>query len=258
MALHHVLVAGAGPVDLGPVVVVVHEGLKVRVRQDAHLAFARRHEYLLAAPAEGDLVRLDGLLVRGQGRRLRRGQDVELIALVAVAVWSATEGRPRAEEWSQGSVFLTLVPTIRDSPSGCHAKVKASPSPFTSLMQALVRTSQNLTTPSLLTEQSSASLTGLKATFSIAAAWPLSSVEKRTFGFSGFPGKLVSHQIRRTCRVRLSHSQTRSVLSAAPVAIKLPWGFHAIERMLKIMCQYAIGSYDVVMLAGSFWSRGSL
>lgn len=67
-------------------------------------------------------------------------------------------------------MYLTLVPTIRDSPSGCHAKVKASPRPFTSLMQALVRTSQNLTTPSLLTEQSSASLTGLKATFSIGAA----------------------------------------------------------------------------------------
>jgi hypothetical protein len=44
-----------------------------------------------------------------------------------------------------------------------------------------------LTTPSLLTLQSSASLTGLKAIFSIPAKWPLSSVENRTLGFSGFP-----------------------------------------------------------------------
>lgn len=91
--------------------------------------------------------------------------------------------------------FLTLVPTIKDSPSGCHARVKASPSPLTSLTQALVRTSQNLTTPSLLTEQSSASLTGLNATFSMGAAWPFSSVEKRTLGFSGFPWALVSSKI---------------------------------------------------------------
>lgn len=87
------------------------------------------------------------------------------------------------------------MPTIKDSPSGCHARVKASPSPLTSLTQALVRTSQNLTTPSLLTEQSSASLTGLNATFSIGAAWPFSSVEKRTLGFSGFPWALVSSKI---------------------------------------------------------------
>ena len=55
--------------------------------------------------------------------------------------------------------------------------MKASPRPFTSLMQVLLRTSQNLTTPSLLTLQSSDSLTGLKATFSIGAPCPLRSVE---------------------------------------------------------------------------------
>lgn len=81
MALHHVLVGGTRAVDPGPVVVVVHEGLEVRVGQDAHLALARRHEDLLAAPAEGDLVGLHRLLVRGQGRGLRRGQDVEFVAL---------------------------------------------------------------------------------------------------------------------------------------------------------------------------------
>lgn len=50
-----------------------------------------------------------------------------------------------------------------------------------------MRTSQNLTTPSALTLHSSASLVGLKATFSTEAVWPLSSVENLTFGFSGFP-----------------------------------------------------------------------
>lgn len=99
MALHHVLVGGPGAVDPGPVVVVVHEGLEVRVGQDAHLALAGRHEDLLAAPAEGDLVCLDRLLVRGQGRGLRRGQDVELVALAmsgsaALLAVSPAVGRP--------------------------------------------------------------------------------------------------------------------------------------------------------------------
>lgn len=58
--------------------------------------------------------------------------------------------------------------------------MNASPRPFTSLKHALVLTSQNLTTPSLLTLHSSASLVGLKATFSIEAEWPLSSVENLT------------------------------------------------------------------------------
>lgn len=86
-----------------------------------------------------------------------------------------------------GFEMRTLFPTINDSPSGAHTKVKASPRPLTSLTQAFVLTSQNLTTPSSLTLHSSASLTGLKATFCIDAACPLSSVEKRAMGFSGFP-----------------------------------------------------------------------
>lgn len=129
--------------------------------------------------------------MRGQGRGLRRGQDVELVALAVLGGQPLLLLLPLLGRLSKGvrgsEVSLTFVPTISDSPSGCHARVKASPRPFTSLTQALVRTSQNLTTPSLLTEQSSASLTGLKATFSIGAAWPFSSVEKRTLGFSGFP-----------------------------------------------------------------------
>lgn len=61
----------------------------------------------------------------------------------------------------------TLFPTINVSPSGAQARVKASPRPRTSLKQFFVLTSQNFTVPSLLTLQSSASLTGLKATFSM-------------------------------------------------------------------------------------------
>ena len=65
--------------------------------------------------------------------------------------------------------------------------MKVSPRPRTSLKQFLVLTSQNFTVPSPLTLQSSESLTGLNATFSIGAEWPLRSVEKRAMGFSGFP-----------------------------------------------------------------------
>lgn len=91
----------------------------------------------------------------------------------------------------------TLLPTTRDSPSGAHARVNASPRPLISLMQVFDRTSQNFTTPSLLTLHNSASFTGLKATFSIGAEWPFKSVEKRTFGFSGFPSQ-VGHVSFRT------------------------------------------------------------
>lgn len=89
--------------------------------------------------------------------------------------------------------LLTLFPTTSVCPSGAHASVNASPRPVTSLKHALVRTSQNLTTPSLLTLHSSASLVGLKATFSIGAAWPLSSVENLTCAFSGFPTPSKAH-----------------------------------------------------------------
>lgn len=98
---------------------------------------------------------------------------------------------------------------MRELPSGAHARLKASPSPLTSLTQFLVLTSQNLTTPSSLTLQSSASLTGLNATFWMEALWPLSSVEKRTCAFSGF--------------------QTRRVLSDDPVATRFPRGLQAID-----------------------------
>lgn len=114
--------------------------------------------------------------------------------------------------------ILTLFPTITFSPSGCHARVIASPRPLTSFTQPLVRTSQNLTAPSRPTLHNSMSLTGLKATFSTPASWPLSSVEYRTFGRSGF--------------------QTRNDLSAAPVAIWVPNGFQSMDRIL-----YPVSSY---------------
>lgn len=106
----------------------------------------------------------------------------------------------------------TLLPTIIDSPSGCHTIVNASPRPLISLMQVLALTSQTFKTPSLLKEHSSVSLIGLKATFSIGESWPLSSVEYRIFGRSGF--------------------HTRSVLSVAPVAIRVPNGFQSMLRKL--------------------------
>jgi hypothetical protein len=86
----------------------------------------------------------------------------------------------------------TLFPTSNVCPSGAQTSVMASPRSVTSLKQALVRTSQNRTTPSLLKLHNSASFVGLKATFSIPAAWPLSSVENLTLGFSGFPLTRVS------------------------------------------------------------------
>lgn len=130
----------------------------------------------------------------------------------------------------------TLLPTMTYSPSGDQARVKASPSPLTSLRRLLVLTSQNLTVPSLLTLHNSSSLTGLKATFSMGAACPFSPVDWFTFGLSTFPG--IRHGQTVVSRARpgkeLMHIQTRSVLSAQPVAIQVPRGFQAMERMLEM------------------------
>lgn len=109
-----------------------------------------------------------------------------------------------------------------------------SPRPLISLIHILDRTSQNLTTPSLLTLHSSASFTGLKATFSMGAECPFKSVENRTFGFSGFPAQAES-QLRRFTHLNECincYVQTRRVLSEDPVATRVPRGFQAIERML--------------------------
>jgi len=81
----------------------------------------------------------------------------------------------------------TLLETSSETPSGSQAIELAVPRPLTSLTEAFVLTSQNLTTPSAPRLASSASLTGLNATFSTEAECPFSSVEKRTFGLSGFP-----------------------------------------------------------------------
>lgn len=92
--------------------------------------------------------------------------------------------------------LLTLFPTTKVSPLGAHANVLASPRSLISLVQVFDLASQNRATPSLLRLHSSASLVGLKATFSIGPEWPLSSVEKRTFGFSGFPVQTIVHELR--------------------------------------------------------------
>lgn len=132
----------------------------------------------------------------------------------------------------------TRFPTSNEEPSGAQARVCALPRPLISLTHAFVLTSQSFTTPSLLTLQSSASLTGLKAIFSIAARWPRSSVEFLTSFLSGFPasrqrdsceGKTVATPVPRRAG---DDSQTRSVLSEVTVATKVLRGFQAICRNL--------------------------
>ena len=81
----------------------------------------------------------------------------------------------------------TLLETSSELPSGAQAIELAVPRPLTSLTEAFVLTSQNLTIPSAPRLANSASLTGLNATFSTDAEWPFSSVEKRALGLSGFP-----------------------------------------------------------------------
>ena len=107
----------------------------------------------------------------------------------------------------------TFLPTTIVLPSADHDIVKASPPTSNLLTHVLERTSQKRTVPSAEQLASSASRTGLKRTFSTAPEWPRRSVEYRKFGRSGF--------------------QMRSVLSAEPVAISWPVGFHARVRMLR-------------------------
>ncbi len=106
----------------------------------------------------------------------------------------------------------TFRPTMTTLPSAAHAMVNPSPPSCTVAVQALLRTSQNLHVPSLLTEASSASLVGFQATRSTPPVWPRSSVLFFTCGFSGF--------------------HIRSVRSADPVAMRCPVGFQAMVRML--------------------------
>lgn len=98
-------------------------------------------------------------------------------------------------------------------PSADQESVNASPPTSKRLTQVFERTSQKRTVPSAEQLASSASRTGLKRTFSTTEVWPRSSVEYRTAGRSGF--------------------QMRKVLSAEPVAISWPAGFHANVRILR-------------------------
>lgn len=180
---------------------------EVWVAENLDTPFASGDEDGFSAPGEDDLVRLDVLLVVGQWFRLGWIDDVEVVDLKYVSIL-----RSRLND-----VVLTLLPTMILVPSGCHANETAEPSPGTSLIHFPARTSQIFNTPSALTLHSSASLTGLKATFSMLALWPLSSVVLRTLGFSGF--------------------QTRRVLSTAPVAMRVPVGFQLMHLILSSLLE---------------------
>lgn len=181
----------------------VKNWLEVWVAENLDPPFASGEEDGFSAPGEDDLVRLNVLLVLGQWFRLGWIDDVEVVDLKYVSIV-----RLRLSD-----VVLTLLPTMILVPSGCQANETAEPSPETSLIHFPARTSQIFNTPSALTLHSSASLTGLKATFSMLALWPLSSVVLRTLGFSGF--------------------QTRRVLSTAPVAMREPVGFQLMHLILS-------------------------
>ena len=108
---------------------------------------------------------------------------------------------------------MTFLPATNSLPSGVHASVNGHSPTLTSPTLALDRMSQNLTMPSEVELASSFSLIGWKETRSREAVvlGVRSSVEFLELVFSGF--------------------QMRSVLSAAPVAMKVPEAFHDIERM---------------------------
>jgi hypothetical protein len=64
----------------------VQERLEAWVREDPDAAFCRGDEDCLAAPAEGDLVGLYGLLVGCQRCGLRGRQDEDIIRLFHLSV----------------------------------------------------------------------------------------------------------------------------------------------------------------------------
>lgn len=137
-----------------------------------------------------------------QGGAVDRNKDVILERLAGVATFGLT------------LEACTLRPATISSPSGFQARVKGCSPTCTSPTLALERMSQNLTMPSVLQLASSFSLMGWNATRSseVAAVAPgaRNSVEFLTLVFSGF--------------------QMRSVLSRAPVAIKVPDAFHESVR----------------------------
>ena len=114
-----------------------------------------------------------------------------------------------------GTRTLSLRPATISVPSGLHANVKGISPTLTSPTLAFVRISQNLTMPSVPQLASSFSLMGWKATRSrlveMVAPCMRSSVEFLTLVFSGF--------------------HIRSVLSAAPVAMKVPDAFQDSVRI---------------------------
>ena len=115
--------------------------------------------------------------------------------------------------WTWKGNGHTFRPTITTLPSAAHAIVKPSPPNCTVAVHVLLRTSQNLHVPSLLTDANSASFVGFHATRSIPPVCPRNSVLFFTCGFSGF--------------------QIRKVRSAEPVAMRWPVGFQAMVRILE-------------------------
>lgn len=146
-----------------------------------------------------------------------------------------TESKPTARHVNQQQHTFRL-PAITRPPSGAQLKDKPSDPSGTVSRQFLFRTSQNLQVPSSETEASSASLTGFQATCSMAPAWPRSSVLYLTSAFSGF--------------------QTRSVLSAAPVAMRVPSGFQATVRILAPWS--AVCTYQAEYVSAYPWEPGPL
>ena len=82
--------------------------------------------------------------------------------------------------------YCTFVPAMTVLPSLLHAMLMTSGPRSTFPVHALVLTSQIRTVPSFEQLANSASFVGLKATFSIAAECPRSSVECLKEGRSGF------------------------------------------------------------------------
>jgi len=98
----------------------VEEGFEGGVGEEFDAAFASGEEDPFAAPAEGELVRLDFLLVGCQWGGLYRGEDVEVIGLVAyyqaVAVGcpAKSEGVTEAFDFVYAS-FCADVPEFNDT-----------------------------------------------------------------------------------------------------------------------------------------------
>ena len=161
---------------------------------------------------EGCLVRLLGLFVAiqdhggGWDGGADGNKDIALIGRDCQICWRDSKDDIKSEG------FPTFVPARSVLPSVLQLIVKGSPPTSSFATHVLLLVSQNRTVPSEEQLASSNSRTGLKRTFSTACPCPRSSVWLRGLVRSGF--------------------HMRTVLSLAPVAIRLPDAFHEIVRWL--------------------------